>query len=92
MTMAKKEKKLTEKLEMPVPVGKPSEDYEAKDAFDTLLRAHDIQSKPELMNRVHKHAKKHKKVIKSLDDLKRAAKSRRDELANEEDGAEEQTD
>jgi superfamily II DNA or RNA helicase len=46
-------------------------DYEARDAFDTLMRAEDAKQNPDLMKRVHKHAKRKKRAIRSIEDLRR---------------------
>ncbi len=77
--MAKKKTKETE-LSSPTIGGMPSKDYDAENAFDTLMRAEEHKQDADLMKRVHKHAKKKKKAINSLAGLKAAAANRRREL------------
>ena len=48
------------------------DDYSVQSAFDTLMRAEDHKSDPKMMDLIHKKMKKHKRVIKSIDDLKKA--------------------
>lgn len=61
-------------------------DYEVKDAADTLMRAEDIKKDKRLMPHVHKHMKKMVKKIRSIQDLRDAAKaSRKMEMDSEED-------
>lgn len=74
---------------------KDERDYETENHLDTLSRAADIMSDPEKMKKVHKMAgRKHKALkgllsgnmpsasdakIKSLDDLKKVAYSKKDD-------------
>jgi hypothetical protein len=63
-------------LEPVKPEKKDHEEWEIKDAFDTLLRAKEIEADPTKMERVHKLAGRKKKAITSIQDLR----DRRDEL------------
>lgn len=54
----------------PVTDGGP-DDYAAKEAFQTIMRAHEHQADPAMMARVQKHVGKMKKAIRSIDDLKK---------------------
>jgi hypothetical protein len=57
--MAKKKSKSP--LEAPPSTAMESkDDWEARSAFDTLIRAHEITSNSTLMKRVKAHAKAHK--------------------------------
>lgn len=60
------------------------EDYEIKDAADTLMRAEEIKKDKRLMPHVHKHLHKKVKQIKSIQDIRDAAKemSAKDEDKN----------
>lgn len=57
------------------------EKYECEDALRTLTRAEEIKADPELMKEVQKLAKKQKKTISSIADLR----ARADEMAMEDD-------
>lgn len=58
------------------PTAEPREDYEAKDAMHTLLRAHEITKNKHLMGRVRKHAKAHAaKMAEQAHHAARLAKS-----------------
>lgn len=63
------------------------DDYEAKDAHETLMRAEGIKQNSDLMARVMKHHAKKKVQINSIDDLKHviAAKKKasNDDLDND---------
>lgn len=57
------------------------EKYEIENAADTLMKAQEIRNDKRLMPHVHRHLNKKKKaVIRSIDDLKSAAKERTAEL------------
>lgn len=63
-------------------------DYEVKDAADTLMRAEDIKKDKRLMPHVHKHMHKMVKKIKSIQDIRNAAKAKKREameMESEED-------
>lgn len=62
---------------------KDEEDYEANNAVDTLMRAHEIKNNKELMARVKKKAGRKLKAlaglksdIKSIDDIRAAYKNK----------------
>ena len=61
-------------------LAKPQHDHEAESAFNDMMRAEEHKANPDMMARVMKHAKKKKKAINSLADLKVAAAARRKEL------------
>jgi hypothetical protein len=64
---------------------KKYDDYEVKDAADTLMRAEEVKQNPHLMKHVHKHLGKKKKAIRSIQDLKdKAAELDQEELAEKE--------
>ncbi len=84
--MAKKKEDQEVAAEMPKPA-QMSEDYEAKEALQTIMRAEEIKSNKELMKRVSKLAHKHKKVISSIAELKELANNRREEEGQDVDDA-----
>lgn len=45
------------------------EDWEARNGFDTLVRAHEISANPTLMKRIKAHAKKHEEKAKRVSRL-----------------------
>ena len=47
--------------------------WQAEDDLRTLMRAEEIKANPERMKAVHKLTGKHKKAIRSIEDLKAAA-------------------
>ncbi len=49
-------------------------DYEIKDAAECLLRAEDIKKDKRMMPYVHKHLSKKEKQIRSIQDIRDAAK------------------
>ncbi len=52
------------------------DEYEIKDAADTLMKAHEIRNNKNLMPHVHKHLNMKKKAISSIMELKHVAKNR----------------
>lgn len=75
---AKKAEMKEEKMEAVGPFGDSKEDsepqeYQIKDAADTLLKAEEIKKDSKLMPHVHKHMSKkmeHMKSVSSMEDLK----------------------
>lgn len=55
--------------------------YAVQSAFDTLMRAEEHKNDPVMMKHVHKKLKKHKRAIKSIQDIKDA----REEMLEDED-------
>jgi hypothetical protein len=47
--------------------------WKAKDALDTLKRAHEIQNDPHLMSHVHKHAQGEKEALHKIIGRKKKA-------------------
>lgn len=60
-------------------------DYEAKDAAETIMRAHEHMANDDLMKRVDKHLDRKKKAISSMDELRSRIKKRRNELNGNQD-------
>lgn len=56
-----------------VKLAAPDEDWKAEDDYRTLMRAEEIKCDPKRMEACMKKHKTHKRVIRSLDDLKAAA-------------------
>ncbi len=81
--MAKKKEEKSPEVALPSPKS-TGEDYEAKEALQTIMRAEEIKGNKELMKRVSKLAHKQKKAINSIADLKEVANSRREEITDEE--------
>lgn len=57
---------------------KKMEKYELDNHVDTLVKAHDIMSDPELHKAVKEHASKKAKKISSIDQLRALAKKMKD--------------
>ena len=57
-------------MEQPEQPGEAPEEYEVKDAADTLMKAEDIKNNKHLMKHVHKHLKKKQKQITSIAQLR----------------------
>lgn len=47
----------------------PDRDWESESHARTVMEAHEIMNDPDKMKAVHKHLKKKKKAMKSVDDL-----------------------
>jgi hypothetical protein len=60
MGMPKKKPKIQADATIASTGSKEPDDWEARHAFDTLIRAHEITSNTTLMKRVKQHAKQHK--------------------------------
>lgn len=60
------------KKEMAMPAIDDS--FKAEDDLRTLMRSEEIKADAKRMGAVHKLTKKHKRAIRSIDDLKAAAK------------------
>ena len=60
MGMRKKKSKIQADAPVSVSTAGKEDDWEARHAFDTLVRAHEISSNSSLMKRVKTHAKLHK--------------------------------
>lgn len=62
-------------MKLPMPTGEEKgnepQDYEVKEAFDTLTKAEAIKKNGKLMKHVHKHAKAQMGHIKSIADLRK---------------------
>lgn len=57
---------------------KKPEDYEVENWADTLMKAEDIKGDPEKMGHVQRHLAKKQKAIRSIADLRQAAKDLKD--------------
>jgi hypothetical protein len=55
------------------------DDHAVNSAFDTLMRAEEHKQDPKMMDLVHKKAKKHKKSIRSIAELRQVAKDMNDD-------------
>lgn len=68
-------KKIVKEKDMPKMAGlsAPDDAWKGEDDFRTLMRAAEIHQDPERHGKAMKHAKKQKRAIKSLEDLKMAA-------------------
>jgi hypothetical protein len=59
---------------------KKYEDYEVKEAADTLMKAEEIKGNKELMACVHPHLASKKKAISSISDLRKMAEKMSEEM------------
>ncbi len=89
--MAKKNKDgLMGAMPSPNPKDGSEQDYEANNAMDTIMKAHEHMANPDMMKRVHKHAGRKLKALKGLTDVVKAPgiknlndlKAARDKMAN----------
>lgn len=46
------------------------EDWETKDHFNTIMKAHEIMEDPAKMEKIHAHAGRHKKALEHLTKMK----------------------
>ena len=58
---------------------KVHDEWEVKEALETLMKAKEIESKPSLMKEVHKLALKKEGAIRSIQDLKDRSKEMEEE-------------